>query len=199
MLAHLKKVRERFFFLSDSFSWGSAGFCMFWRVAQQPIVQTHTTYISNLELRCIRSCMISHILSPQQGETMFFLFLGVLLFHLVEGLLMPRCKFPPSRGRLFILLLSAVPPLYHSGCITGPAPCAACSRCPFEYGPALPHSPLKFKSSFMFRTEEGHVCGVHQDRLNEVLNHFYRWTKKYFCKMRTFWDVGDFYLSPKKL
>jgi len=25
-----------------------------------------------------------------------------------------------------------------------------------------------------FRTEEGQVCGVHQDRLNEVLNHFYR-------------------------
>ena len=26
----------------------------------------------------------------------------------------------------------------------------------------------------IFRTEEGQVCGVHQDRLNEVLNHFYR-------------------------
>ena len=170
-------VRERFF-LSDSFSWGSAGFFLFWRVAQKPIVQTQTSDISNLELRCIRSCMISLILLPQQGETMFFLFLGVLLFHLVEGLLMPRCKFPPSRGLLFILLLSAVPPLYHSGCIT----CALLLsmrrllsmpiwmwRCPASLS-------IKPFQSFMFRTEEGQVCGVHQDRLNEVLNHFYRWT-----------------------
>ena len=31
--------------------------------------------------------------------------------------------------------------------------------------------------TYTFRTEKGAVCGVYQGRLNEVLNHFYRWVK----------------------
>ena len=33
--------------------------------------------------------------------------------------------------------------------------------------------------TYTFRTEKGAVCGVYQGRLNEVLNHFYRWVKNH--------------------
>ena len=46
----------------------------------------------------------------------------------------------------------------------------------------------------MFRTEEGQVCGVHQDRLNEVLNHFYRWAYAGMLHAKQ----GDFFIRPLK-
>ena len=38
---------------------------------------------------------------------------------------------------------------------------------------------LIINRTYTFRTEKGAVCGVYQGRLNEVLNHFYRWVKNH--------------------